>query len=256
MDKILKRNNLFNEIISYLSYKDIARTRALSKEMRNKIDSFSVWEQVIRRDYPYLIYIEEITAVCSLSILTSIAKNKQIVPLNEYTVGVIGSLGKINTHINEPDHLMRAGLLGSLSMYVSKHGVCRISLVSIPNITSARCQLRLIQVYILLCDASVEDWRSKLVNSIQEFNNNGVFRLVIFANIEAFDPVLEDIATKYPVATVRDLTMSNVRKLLSLIDIAINDREKQNVLPSGKEEVKGKVEASKEGPKKSKCSAF
>ena len=247
MDKILKRHNLFNEILSQLSYQDIARCREVSKDMRHKIDSFSVWEQVIKRDYPYLVYIEEITKATSLSIIASIAKNKQIVPQSECLVGVIGSLGKINTYINEPDHLMRAGLLGSLSMYVSNHGVSKISLVSIPNMKSARSQLRITQVYLLLCDASVDDWQEKLISLITDLNDSGIFRLVIFANIDKLDTLLEDLIQRYPVVCVRNLTLQNVKILLTVLDAEINSSQNQNVVPMMTEE---------ENKKKKKCSIF
>lgn len=242
MEKILKRNYLLCEVLSYLTYIDIAKAREISKRFKEKIDNVPIWEQLVKRDYPDLIYIEEISSIGSLEILTGILKHKRIVPKNDYTVGVIGILGELNTYINEPQFLMRTGFLGSLRDYASNSGVNRISLVSIPNVTQAIYQIKLINMYLLLVNSFFESWEEKLKLQIEEFRNEDILKLVIIVNTDKMTELLIGISQEYSVVTVRDLTMENVKRVIATIDKTVSNKniQKRDLPPEAHKKIQGK----------------
>ena len=185
--------------------------------------------QIIKRDYPYVFCLEPIKNSVALQLLSSFINTKEVIkPSFQYTISVIGILGKLNEHPNEPDFLRRTGFLGALTTYASEAGIIRLSIISIPSVALAKCQLRNIHLFLLMIDAREENWELKLRQKIIEFNDIGVFYFLIFIHAEGLTESINDIANQYPIIAINDLTYKNVLDSIIMINRILSLDSVQN----------------------------
>ncbi|OMJ79000.1 hypothetical protein SteCoe_21082 [Stentor coeruleus] len=256
MEAIIQKMYIMTEIFCYLPYKEIILLRRISKKIKKRIDSISTWEKIVTTSFPSLMFIENISASTSLAVLENISKNKgKIEPQTTFPIGILGYPGKLDVVITEPEHLARAGFIGSMKEYISYRGVCRLCPISIPKVEMIQCQLRLITTFLVVADGE-DGWENKIRETISKLEEYQIRKIVVFVRVNSLNSFLKEISEKYPVLFFTELTTKDICRTLKALDSVINNDEIVNIVPPLKILNPPASEKVAEKPKKKKCMIF
>ncbi|CAG9318978.1 unnamed protein product [Blepharisma stoltei] len=232
--EVLENTSILSEICQFLELKDVARMRSVSKIMNVIIkDSQFIWKPILQRTFPEVRILDHLTWQSLKNVYKSLRDYHYLTfePHSSYTVGIIGSLGKLKPYpdIHSPE-IESSGIFGGYSNYLLGKHIISISVLSIPSIKSIRKLRAEIQCWILQVNGQAQGWENVLDEHVTNFKMNQIkssqILIVINSDQEYKTDFILDLEKKFKIVILKYIdnkTFENLTK--AILKICRNDGE-------------------------------